>query len=140
MGEGIADRDRVGIYGGSYGGYAALVGATFTPDVFAAAVSVVGPSSLVTPGALVPALLAPAAGQHLVPLRRRPRRPRAARRPRGALAPQPRGRTSAAPLLVIQGANDPRVTKAESDQIVAALRARGVRWSTWSRTTRATAS
>ena len=47
-GEGIADRDRVGIYGGSYGGYAALVGATFTPDVFAAAVSVVGPSSLVT--------------------------------------------------------------------------------------------
>ena len=48
MGEGIADRDRVAIYGGSYGGYAALVGATFTPDVFAAAISVVGPSSLVT--------------------------------------------------------------------------------------------
>ena len=48
VGEGIADPKRVAIYGGSYGGYAALVGATFTPDVFAAAISVVGPSNLVT--------------------------------------------------------------------------------------------
>src|SRR5262249_17290397 len=46
--EGVADPARVGVYGGSYGGYAALVGATFTPDVFAAAVSYVGPSSLIT--------------------------------------------------------------------------------------------
>ncbi|MEY3024177.1 MAG: hypothetical protein RJA16_1003, partial [Planctomycetota bacterium] len=45
---GIADRDRVGIFGGSYGGYAALAGVTFTPDVFAASVAIVGPSNLIT--------------------------------------------------------------------------------------------
>ena len=69
-------------------------GATFTPDVFAAAISLVGPSSLVTLVALVPAVLAAAAGEHVVPLRRRPGRPGAGRRPRGALAAQPRGRAS----------------------------------------------
>ena len=46
--EGVADPDRVAIYGGSYGGYAALVGATFTPDLFRCAVDIVGPSSLIT--------------------------------------------------------------------------------------------
>jgi len=46
--EGYADPKKVAIMGGSYGGYAALVGATFTPDVFACAISVVGPSNLVT--------------------------------------------------------------------------------------------
>ena len=46
--EGVADPKRVAIFGGSYGGYAALVGATFTPDVFCCAVDVVGPSNLVT--------------------------------------------------------------------------------------------
>ena len=125
VGQGIADRDRVGIYGGSYGGYAALVGASFTPDVFAAAVSVVGPSSLVSLVALLPGLLAPVPGEHLVPVRRRPRGSRAARGHGGAL-PLTRVADIRSPLLVIQGANDPRVTKAESDQIVAALRARGV--------------
>src|SRR6185503_20375163 len=48
IGQGIADRSRIAIMGGSYGGYAALVGLTFTPDVFACAIDVVGPSSLVT--------------------------------------------------------------------------------------------
>ena len=125
VGEGIADRSRLGIYGGSYGGYAALVGATFTPDVFAAAVSVVGPSSLVTLVRSFPPywrpLLAgtwfryvgdPDDPEQLADLEAR--------------SPLNRVDAITAPLLVIQGANDPRVTKAESDQIVAALRARGV--------------
>ncbi len=123
--QGVADPDRVGIYGGSYGGYAALVGVTFTPDVFAAAVSYVGPSSLVTLTRSFPAywrpLLAstwfryvgdPDHPDDLADMERR----------------SPLGRVDriTTPLLVIQGANDPRVTKQESDQIVAALRARGV--------------
>jgi dipeptidyl aminopeptidase/acylaminoacyl peptidase len=123
--EGIADRARIGIYGGSYGGYAALVGATFTPGVFAAVVSMVGPSSLVTLVRSFPAywrpLLAgtwfryvgdPDDPEQLADLEAR--------------SPLNRVDAITAPLLVIQGANDPRVTKAESDQIVAALRARGV--------------
>ncbi len=123
--EGVADPERIGIYGGSYGGYAALVGVTFTPDVFAAAVSYVGPSSLVTLTRSFPAywrpLLAstwfryvgdPDDPDDLADMERR----------------SPLGRVDriTTPLLVIQGANDPRVTKQESDQIVAALRARGV--------------
>jgi dipeptidyl aminopeptidase/acylaminoacyl peptidase len=123
--EGIADPARVGIYGGSYGGYAALVGVTFTPDVFAAAVSYVGPSSLVTLTRSFPAywrpLLAstwfryvgdPENPEDLADMERR----------------SPLGRVDQiqTPLLVIQGANDPRVTQRESDQIVAALRERGV--------------
>ena len=123
--QGIADRARVGIYGGSYGGYAALVGATFTPDVFAAVISMVGPSSLVTlvrsfPPYWRPLLAStwfryvgdPDDPQQLADLEAR--------------SPLNRVDDIVAPLLVIQGANDPRVTKAESDQIVAALRARGV--------------
>jgi dipeptidyl aminopeptidase/acylaminoacyl peptidase len=122
---GYADPDRVGIYGGSYGGYAALVGVTFTPDVFAAAVSYVGPSSLVTLARSFPAywrpLLAstwfryvgdPDDPDDLADMERR--------------SPLNHVDRIVTPLLVIQGANDPRVTKQESDQIVAALRARGV--------------
>ncbi len=70
--EGYADRDRVAIFGGSYGGYATLVGVTFTPDVFAAAIDYVGISSLAnfmrTPAADGEAAL----GQQLAPVRRRP--------------------------------------------------------------------
>jgi dipeptidyl aminopeptidase/acylaminoacyl peptidase len=123
--QGVADPVRIGIYGGSYGGYAALVGVTFTPDVFAAAVSYVGPSSLVTLTRSFPAywrpLLAstwfryvgdPDDPEDLADMERR--------------SPLNRVDRITTPLLVIQGANDPRVTKQESDQIVAALRARGV--------------
>lgn len=125
VGQGIADRRRIGIYGGSYGGYAALVGASFTPDVFAAAVSMVGPSSLVTlirsfPPYWRPLLAGswfryvgdPDDPEQLADLESR--------------SPLSRVGDIVAPLLVIQGANDPRVTKVESDQIVAALRERGV--------------
>lgn len=122
---GTADPARVGIFGGSYGGYAALVGVTFTPDVFAAAVSYVGPSSLVTLANSFPAywrpLLAstwhryvgdPDMPEDVEDMQRR--------------SPLNYVDRIVTPLLVIQGANDPRVTKVESDQIVAALRDRGV--------------
>ena len=125
VGEGIADRDRVGIYGGSYGGYAALVGASFTPDVFAAAVSVVGPSSLVSLVRSFPAYWRPFLASTWFRYVGDPEDPEQ-RADMEARSPLTRVADIRCPLLVIQGANDPRVTKAESDQIVAALRARGV--------------
>jgi dipeptidyl aminopeptidase/acylaminoacyl peptidase len=123
--QGIADPDRIGIYGGSYGGYAALVGVTFTPDVFAAAVSYVGPSSLVTLTRSFPAYWRPLLASTWFRYVGDPDDPddRADMERRSPLGRVDRITT---PLLVIQGANDPRVTKQESDQIVAALRTRGV--------------
>ncbi|CAN0502148.1 unnamed protein product, partial [Phaeothamnion confervicola] len=118
--EGIADRSRIGIYGGSYGGYAALVGASFTPDVFAAAVSVVGPSSLVTLVRSFPAYWRPLLAGTWFRYVGDPEDPEQ-RADLEARSPLNRVDDITAPLLVIQGANDPRVTKAESDQIVAAL-------------------
>ncbi|WP_217922330.1 S9 family peptidase [Miltoncostaea oceani] len=125
VGEGIADRSRVGIYGGSYGGYAALVGATFTPDVFAAVVSVVGPSSLVTLVRSFPPYWRPLLASTWFRYVGDPDDPEQLA-DLEARSPLNRVDDIVAPLLVIQGANDPRVTQAESDQIVAALRARGV--------------
>ncbi len=125
VGEGIADRARVGIYGGSYGGYAALVGATFTPDVFAAVVSVVGPSSLVTLVRSFPPYWRPLLASTWFRYVGDPEDPEQLA-DLEARSPLNRVDDIVAPLLVIQGANDPRVTKAESDQIVAALRRRGV--------------
>jgi dipeptidyl aminopeptidase/acylaminoacyl peptidase len=123
--QGIADPQRVAIYGGSYGGYAALVGATFTPDVFAAAVSYVGPSSLVTLVRSFPAYWRPFLEGWWFRYVGNPEDPEqlADLESRSPLNFVDRIR---APLLVIQGANDPRVTKGESDQIVEALRSRGV--------------
>ena len=123
--EGVADRDRVAIYGGSYGGYAALVGATFTPDVFAAAISFVGPSSLVTLVRSFPAYWRPFLESTWYRYVGDPDDP-VARADMEARSPLNRVDQVRAPLLVIQGANDPRVTQRESDQIVAALRERGV--------------
>jgi dipeptidyl aminopeptidase/acylaminoacyl peptidase len=123
--EGIADPSRIGIYGGSYGGYAALVGAAFTPDVFAAAVSVVGPSSLVTLVRSFPPYWRPFLASTWFRYVGDPDDPEQLA-DLEARSPLSRVDAIRAPLLVIQGANDPRVTKAESDQIVAALRRRGV--------------
>jgi dipeptidyl aminopeptidase/acylaminoacyl peptidase len=123
--EGIADRGRVGIYGGSYGGYAALVGASFTPGVFAAAVSMVGPSSLVTLVRSFPPYWRPLLASTWFRYVGDPEDPEQLA-DLEARSPLNRVDDITAPLLVIQGANDPRVTKAESDQIVEALRARGV--------------
>jgi dipeptidyl aminopeptidase/acylaminoacyl peptidase len=122
---GVADPERVAIYGGSYGGYAALVGATFTPELFAAAISYVGPSSLVTLIRSFPPYWRPFLESTWYRYVGDPDDPDQLA---DLEARSPLNRVDAirAPLLVIQGANDPRVTKRESDQIVAALRERGV--------------
>ncbi len=125
VGEGIADPDRVAIYGGSYGGYAALVGATFTPDVFAAAISVVGPSNLVTLVRSFPPYWRPLLAGTWFRFVGDPDDPDELA-DLEARSPINRVDQIIAPLLVMQGANDPRVKQHESDQIVAALRARGV--------------
>ncbi|MBO0764110.1 MAG: S9 family peptidase [Hyphomicrobiaceae bacterium] len=122
--EGIAEPGRVAIFGASYGGYAALVGATFTPDAFRCAVSIVGPSNLETFIASIP----PYWQSFYENLVRRIGDPRteAGRALLKARSPLTRASAISKPLLVMQGANDPRVNKAESDQIVAAARARGL--------------
>ncbi len=128
--EGIADRARIAIYGGSYGGYAALVGVTFTPEVFAAAIDYVGPSSLVTLVRSFPPYWRPFLQGSWY---RFVGDPGTEEEPNEEVvadlwARSPLGRVDAirTPLLVAQGANDPRVTKREADQIVAALHDRGV--------------
>lgn len=121
--EGIADPKRVGIMGGSYGGYATLAGVAFTPDVYAAGVSIVGPSNLITLLESIP--------PYWEPIRKlfyeRMGDPNTAEGKAQLLRQSPL--TSAdkikTPLMVVQGANDPRVNKRESDQIVIALRDRG---------------
>ena len=121
--QGIADPKKVGIMGGSYGGYATLAGVTFTPDVYAAAVSIVGPSNLITLLESIP----PYWEQIRKLFYERMGDPNT---PEGKAQLLRQSPLTAAdkiktPLLVIQGANDPRVTKRESDQIVMALRDRG---------------
>lgn len=120
--QGIADPKRVGIMGGSYGGYATLAGVTFTPDLYSAAVAIVAPSNLKTLLESVPPYWEaartifykrmgnPNTAEGLEQMKRQ-----------SPLTYADRIKT---PLMVVQGANDPRVNKRESDQIVAALSSR----------------
>lgn len=123
--QGYADRDKVAIYGGSYGGYASLVGVTFTPDVFAAAIDYVGVSSLANFMRTLPNVARPflATNWHLYV-----GDPSDPAHEADMLARSPITRVDQirTPLLVVQGANDSRVVQAESDNLVDALRARGV--------------
>jgi dipeptidyl aminopeptidase/acylaminoacyl peptidase len=123
--QGITDPQRVGIYGGSYGGYATLVGLTFTPDVFACGVSYVGPSSLVTLIESFPAYWRPFLESTWFRFVGDPADP-ASREELRARSPLYHVDQIRAPLLIVQGQNDPRVTKLESDQLAIALRDRGV--------------
>ncbi|HEX9382727.1 MAG TPA: S9 family peptidase, partial [Gemmatimonadaceae bacterium] len=121
--QGTVDPKRVGILGGSYGGYATLAGLAFTPDVYAAGVSIVGPSNLITLLNSIPPYWEsirtifnermgnPNTPAGLAQLQRQ--------------SPLNSAAKIKAPLLVVQGANDPRVNRAESEQIVIALRDRG---------------
>jgi dipeptidyl aminopeptidase/acylaminoacyl peptidase len=121
--KGIADPKRTGIIGGSYGGYATLAGVAFTPGLYAAAVSIVGPSNLITLLDSIPPYWEPV--RKLFYLRMGdPGAPegKAQLRRQSPLNSADKIKT---PLLVVQGANDPRVNRAESDQIVIALRDRG---------------
>ncbi len=118
---GIAQQDKIAIMGGSYGGYAALVGLTFSPDIFACAVDIVGRSNLITLLQTIPPYWEPrkASLYHRV----------------GNLETEPEFLKSISPLsfvdriqkplLIAQGANDPRVKVAESEQIVNAMKQAG---------------
>lgn len=119
--QGIADPQRVGIMGGSYGGYATLAGITFTPDLYAAAVDIVGPSNIATLIRSFPPYWRPTMVGTWFKRVGDPDLPQDAERLRtqSPLFFAERIRT---PLLLIHGANDPRVKQAESDQIVVALR------------------
>lgn len=115
--QGIADRNKVAIMGGSYGGYATLVGLAFTPEVFAAGVDIVGPSNLVTLMQSIPPYWAPMKAMFAHRL--------------GDLDTEEEFLKARSPLFFIdriqkplligQGANDPRVKQAESEQIVEAM-------------------
>ncbi|MGB3351808.1 MAG: S9 family peptidase [Mycobacterium sp.] len=123
--QGYADRDRVAIFGGSYGGYAALVGVTFTPDVFAAAIDYVGISSLANFMRTLPEIARPHLANNWHLFVGDPNDPQ---QEADMLARSPITRVDQirTPLLVVQGANDSRVVQAESDNLVEALRDRGV--------------
>lgn len=118
--EGVAQKDKICIAGGSYGGYATLVGLTMTPDVFACGVDIVGPSSIITLLESIPPYWKPMqdifktrVGDWTTPEGKK-----------DLLERSPLSHVSKIkkPLLIGQGANDPRVKQAESDQIVAAMK------------------
>lgn len=119
--QGIADKDQIAIMGGSYGGYATLVGLTFTPEVFAAGVDIVGPSNLVTLLQTIPPYWAPMKAMF--------------KKRVGDLETEEAFLKSRSPLffvdriqkplLIGQGANDPRVKQSESEQIVEAMQQAG---------------
>lgn len=122
--QGIAQADKIAIMGGSYGGYATLAGLTFTPEVFACGVDIVGPSNLETLLSTIPPYWAPlvkifhermgdpSTEEGLALLR--------------AASPLYKADRIVKPLLIAQGANDPRVKQSESDQIVGAMKAAGI--------------
>ncbi len=118
--EGIADPERIGIYGGSYGGYATLAGLAFTPELYAAGVSFVGPSNIITLINSFPAYWAPRI--KIWTLRVGDPDDPEDRQRLIEQSPLFSAHKIEAPLLVVQGANDPRVTQHESDQIVVAMR------------------
>jgi dipeptidyl aminopeptidase/acylaminoacyl peptidase len=122
--ERIASPDRVAIMGGSYGGYATLVGLTFTPDTFACGVDIVGPSNLATLLDTIPAYWKPM--MEMWATRVGDPRTEEGRAFLQSRSPLSRVEAIRKPLLIGQGANDPRVKQAESDQIVSALQTRAI--------------
>ena len=122
IGQGWADRERVAIYGGSYGGYAALAGVAFTPDLYRCAVDIVGPSNLKTLIETIPPYWQP----QIALFHQRVGNPETDAEFLWSRSPLSRAASIKTPLLIAQGANDPRVKQAESEQIVAALRDAGI--------------
>ncbi|MDQ3831539.1 MAG: prolyl oligopeptidase family serine peptidase, partial [Candidatus Tectomicrobia bacterium] len=124
VGQGIADPARVAIMGGSFGGYSTLAGLTFTPDVFACGVDIVGPSSLITLLESMPPYWKPML--ELFTTRVGDHRTEEGRALLVKHSPLTHADRIQRPLLIGQGANDPRVTQAESDQIVQAMQAKSI--------------
>ncbi len=121
--QGIADPGRIGILGGSYGGYAALAGVAFTPDLYRAAVDIVGPSNLMTLLASIPPYWE--AGRKIMYARMADPDTPAGKKWLEERSPLYSAAKIKTPLMVVQGANDPRVNRREAEQIVIALRDRG---------------
>ena len=119
--QGIADRKRLAIFGASYGGYAALAGATFTPDLYACAVSYVGPSNIFTLLETIPPYWKPFLEMEYEEIGD----PVKDKELLEEISPVFHAEKIKIPLFVAQGANDPRVNKAESEQIVEAVRKTG---------------
>ena len=120
--EGIADPKRVAIYGGSYGGYAVLAGLTLTPDLYACGIDYVGVSNLFTFMKTIPPYWRPM----LEMMYEQVGNPETDADQLAATSPALHADKIRVPLFIAQGANDPRVNKAESDQMVEALRQRGI--------------
>ena len=122
--ERIAQRDKVCIMGGSYGGYATLVGLTFTPEAFACGVDIVGPSNLITLLNTIPPYWEP--GMAMFTTRVGDHRTEDGRKLLASRSPLTFVDRIQRPLLIGQGANDPRVKQSEADQVVAAMQKKGI--------------
>lgn len=120
----IADKDKIAIYGGSYGGYATLVGLTMTPDLFACGVDIVGPSNLITLLNNIPPYWAPFLPQ--LKTRVGDHTTEEGRKYLESISPINHAGKIKRPLLIGQGYNDPRVNHEESGQIVRALEAKKI--------------
>ncbi len=120
--EGIADPEKVAIYGGSYGGYATLAGLTFTPDLYACGVDYVGVSNLFTFMQTIPPYWKPM----LDMMYEMVGNPEEMKQQFEDTSPALQAHKIKAPLLIAQGAKDPRVNQAESDQIVEAMKKRDI--------------
>jgi dipeptidyl aminopeptidase/acylaminoacyl peptidase len=120
---GIADPKRIGILGGSYGGYATLAGVAFTPELYRAAVDIVGPSNLLTLLAAIPPYWE--AGRKIMYARMADPDTPTGKKWMEERSPLYSAGKIKTPLMVVQGANDPRVHRREAEQIVIALRDRG---------------
>jgi dipeptidyl aminopeptidase/acylaminoacyl peptidase len=121
--DGTVDTKRVGIFGGSYGGYATLAGVAFTPDVYAAAVAYVAPSNLITLLDAIPPYWE--AGRKQMYTRMADPTTADGKALLVAESPLTQAKAIVTPLMVVQGKNDPRVNVRESNQIVAAVRDNG---------------
>ena len=122
--KGIVDKDKVGITGGSYGGYATLAGVTFTPDLYKVAVAVVAPSNLNTLLGSIPAYWE--SFKKTMYMRMADPTTEEGKKILERQSPLSHVDKITTPLMIVQGANDPRVKKAEADQIVIAMRDKGI--------------
>ena len=120
--QGIADERKIAIYGGSYGGYAVLAGLAFTPDLYACGVDYVGVSNLFTFMKSIPPYWEP----YLEMIYEMVGNPEKDKELMESASPVFHADKIKAPLLIAQGANDPRVAKSESDQIVEALKRKNI--------------
>ncbi len=120
--QGYADPKRICIYGGSYGGYATLAGVTFTPELYKCAISIVGPSNLKTFIEGIPAYWVPM----IAMMHKRVGNPETDEEFLWSRSPLSKVDNIRCPLFIAHGANDPRVKLAETEQIVAAMKEKGI--------------